>query len=307
MAKNISSMLQDFFGRFEQIPYSKKASVRVLDEVKKRTLVDAVKVWTDYVDENDGEPLELTDSKLGGYPYWVQGKEYPKAKDDGTPLVLLAQINFADVPHLPDYPERGILQFFVKPDSDYGCEFFKVNDERWRAVFHEEVGVPMSIEELKAMGVKSASELDAQKEEYFPLHAEFLLTFDKHQFFMSSACSERFESVVRDVAKDLKLPIPDEALSACNIFDEDALQDYDEQCEQGHKIGGYPCFTQEDPRNENDGYDVLLFQLDSGWQGEDAPNAQIMWGDAGVANFFIKREDLKKRDFSNVLYNWDCM
>ncbi|MBO7381562.1 MAG: DUF1963 domain-containing protein, partial [Neisseriaceae bacterium] len=32
----------------------------------------------------------------------------------------------------------------------------------------------------------------------------------------------------------------------------------------------------------------------------------IMWGDAGVGNFFITADDLKKRDFSRVLYNWDC-
>ncbi|WP_370294750.1 DUF1963 domain-containing protein, partial [Rossellomorea marisflavi] len=24
------------------------------------------------------------------------------------------------------------------------------------------------------------------------------------------------------------------------------------------------------------------------------------------ANFFIKKEDLKKKQFGNVVYNWDC-
>jgi uncharacterized protein YwqG len=38
---------------------------------------------------------------------------------------------------------------------------------------------------------------------------------------------------------------------------------------------------------------------------EDAEN-EIMWGDSGVGNFFIHPEDLKKRDFSKVFYNWDC-
>ena len=32
----------------------------------------------------------------------------------------------------------------------------------------------------------------------------------------------------------------------------------------------------------------------------------ICWGDLGVGNFFINREALKRRDFSRVLYNWDC-
>lgn len=43
---------------------------------------------------------------------------------------------------------------------------------------------------------------------------------------------------------------------------------------------------------------ILLFQLDT---VED-----IMWGDSGVANFFISRDALKNKDFSKVYYNWDC-
>jgi uncharacterized protein YwqG len=31
-----------------------------------------------------------------------------------------------------------------------------------------------------------------------------------------------------------------------------------------------------------------------------------MWGDAGLAHWFIRREDLKRRDFSKVFYHFDC-
>nr|MCR5080229.1 DUF1963 domain-containing protein [Treponema sp.] len=75
-----------------------------------------------------------------------------------------------------------------------------------------------------------------------------------------------------------------------------------DEYQAGHRISGYPYFTQYDPRSADDGYDVLLLQIDT----DDDGGNQIMWGDSGIANFFIKREDLKKRDFSNVLYNWDC-
>ena len=43
------------------------------------------------------------------------------------------------------------------------------------------------------------------------------------------------------------------------------------------------------------------YDYKDGEQGKD-----IMWGDVGVANFFIRPEDLKNKDFSKVLYNWDC-
>lgn len=30
------------------------------------------------------------------------------------------------------------------------------------------------------------------------------------------------------------------------------------------------------------------------------------WGDSGVCGFFCTPAELKERNFSNVLYNWDC-
>lgn len=72
---------------------------------------------------------------------------------------------------------------------------------------------------------------------------------------------------------------------------------------QGHKIGGYPFFTQTDPREWEKAYqehNILLLQIDT----DD--DLGIMWGDYGVANFFITKEVLLNLDFSNVLYNWDC-
>ena len=44
--------------------------------------------------------------------------------------------------------------------------------------------------------------------------------------------------------------------------------------------------------------EILLFQLDS--------QDHILWGDSGVGNFFISKEDLKNKDFSHVRYYWDC-
>ncbi|MDN5490601.1 MAG: DUF1963 domain-containing protein, partial [Acinetobacter sp.] len=38
----------------------------------------------------------------------------------------------------------------------------------------------------------------------------------------------------------------------------------------------------------------------------EAEGIEIMWGDSGVGNFFIHPDDLEKRDFSKVVYNWDC-
>ena len=64
------------------------------------------------------------------------------------------------------------------------------------------------------------------------------------------------------------------------------------------RIGGWPSYTQSEPRfvNENT---VQLLQLDS--------EAGMMWGDCGIAHFFIQKEDLEKKNFDGtVTFTWDC-
>jgi len=98
----------------------------------------------------------------------------------------------------------------------------------------------------------------------------------------------RFDKVIRNVL-DLDDAVVDELFEKLNS--------------SGCKLGGYAHFTQDDPRDSIDNRDwLLLLQIDSVTEN----GVEIMWGDVGVANFFIQAEDLNKRDFSRVLYNWDC-
>ncbi len=73
-----------------------------------------------------------------------------------------------------------------------------------------------------------------------------------------------------------------------------------------HNVSGQPYFTQYDPR-ENEPrlkkYDTVLLQIVS-QQGDEKD--LIMIGDCGVLNFFIPKENLKRKDFSDILYTWDC-
>ena len=79
----------------------------------------------------------------------------------------------------------------------------------------------------------------------------------------------------------------------------------------GHRIGGYPCFEQDDPRDVTEElrkYDTLLLQIVSHTMPDTSGNEEtlIMFGDEGGCQFFIPREKLRARDFSDVMYNWDC-
>lgn len=102
----------------------------------------------------------------------------------------------------------------------------------------------------------------------------------------------------------LSFTLSEEYLTASDYRMEDFVEDMEDDIWKnfdgsGSKLLGYPYFTQFDPRERvNQTYDRLLFQLDT--------NKYLMWGDSGVANFFINSEKLANLDFSDILYNWDC-
>ncbi|HMV80378.1 MAG TPA: YwqG family protein [Leptospiraceae bacterium] len=225
--------------------------------------------------ELKGKPSHPWSSKIGGHPYLPVGTEYPSVKKV-RPLFLLAQINFEEMPSLPDFPEIGILQFFIGDNELYGLDLESPFKSDYKIVYYPEV-----IQDKK----KLVSDFSFLPEfTYTPLDAGFEAGMRFRRNAVSMPCNDyRFEDMFPELSDDY-----------------DLCDEYQEFCGAlGTKIGGYPDFTQEDPRVRKTlkGYE-LLFQLDS--EGE------VCWGDMGVGNFFIKPEDLKKKDFSKVLYNWDC-
>ena len=228
------------------------------------------------------ETVDITSSKVGGHPYFLKNVQYPVNKD-GKPLHLLAQINFAEVMKFSeDFPESGILQFFIDGYDDViGMDFEDPTKQGgFRVVYHEQ------IEEDESKRMQDFSFLMGDEDElYLPFlpHEEYKMHFEKGEAPVS---------------------ISDFRIEQENIeFDEALWEAYEETYpSHGHKIGGYPHFTQNDPREDESLQDklLLLFQLDSDGDHD------IMWGDMGVGNFFISKEDLRDRNFTNILYNWDC-
>jgi uncharacterized protein YwqG len=227
-------------------------------------------------------------SKVGGRPYWAEGRDYPVGAN-GAPLHLLAQIDFAALPSsLDGYPKAGLLQFFIASDDHYGADFDSgmtadtMSAQRnFRVVYwpdtragHRDVDVPAA-EYLphdparpRRMRFSAATETLGVHDHRF----DRLLGGDAHAAIETYAKAHR--------------------------LDADALFDavYERNGRGGHKIGGYPFFTQQDPRTD-DRLELLL-QLDT--------DDQMMWGDSGVGGFFIAPEDLARADFSRVMYSWDC-
>ena len=241
------------------------------------------------IELNKKRGVPQTTSKVGGYPYFPQNMEYPKAAN-GDPLDFLAQINFSEVPAFENYPTSGLLQFFIARDDLYGLDFDdQFSQKNYRVIYHENTDAPT---------IKSFPELDAIRtnDEYYSpnmTNAEFEMSFYRDASYVPCYDKE-FEKYM--------------GLETWPFFEqfgekEDLIwESYSEFIySSGNKIGGYAFFTQEDPRIYHKDIEdwVLLFQLDSDYE-------DIMWGDSGVGGFFISKEDLKNRDFSKVFYNWDC-
>lgn len=213
----------------------------------------------------------IFESKIGGIGYIPHDKNFP-TDSNGNQLRLLAQIE-CDKIQLDGFMKTGLLQFWILGDDVLGMnEWGTTNQDGFRVIYYPETDKSVTKEEIEEKFVKN--EYDDDEGEFFPVFRECGMSFEKYENKYIVVGTEE---------------LPDE--------------DYNQLI--GHKVGGYPYFTQSDPRDEKqlEYYDFLLFQLDTDSIDEEDV---VMWGDSGIGNFFINSEKLKNCDFSDVLYNWDC-
>lgn len=281
---------------------------KTIEEIKRISARQAVNIKID----PEKKP-QITDSKFGGIPYWDKKMEYPRAKD-GSLLMLLAQINLDELNSEGKnpggkLPKCGMLQFYIAVDDVYGMDFDNTTDgegrlvqESFRVVYHKAIDHTVTREEVAALGMPDSA---SEEIEESPVWGEYGLTMELKETCIGMD-DYRFEEYFHKAAETVGWKVS-EGENGYNCFSEEGQDALFEELEpSGHWMLGYPYFTQYDPREGDDvkeKYSVQLFQMDSDY-GED--DDYIMWGDAGVANFFISEEDLAREDFRDVLYSWDC-
>ena len=252
-----------------------------------------------------GEP-GIFDSKIGGTPYFPKDMEYPKGQKNafaGQPLTLLAQLNFEQLPAIPDFPTKGILQFFIAADdlygmsSDYGEGMTR--QENFRVIYHENI----ITDETQLLSADDIPTYTGDAEGYLPFTGTYKLTPHAPEQMPVTSWDFRFsEAFIKSYNELTDEPIED----IWELDDEICDKIFENPNTPDAVIGGYPVFTQDDPRAVESlaDCDVLLFELDSVFDRENG--IDILWGDMGTGSFLIPRENLKKLDFSRVLYNYDC-
>jgi uncharacterized protein YwqG len=252
-------MIPEFLERFRpQIEKYKLDTVRILAQPIK-----------------NGQTLNIIQSKFLGRPYIPKSQSYPICSD-GTPMIMLAQINFSEIPELENYPTSGILQLFVHP-----TDWYNMSNRDYKILFHESNNEDY---------LTDFNFLTDNLYEESPVYCEHSLTFKKE--------------IEYGGREDFRFQMDFDGLDYFD-FQEKLPKAQQEQLDNlfyitGHKIGGYAYFTQSDPRdyNKNTKNDVLLLQIDT--------DEQIMFGDSGVANLFINLDDLKNKNFNKAYFNWDC-
>lgn len=254
---------------------------------------------------SDDKP-NLFQSKFGGLPYLPKDKEAPRDKEDRQ-FTLLAQINIEELPENNIYPmKKGMLQFWILNDDVFGLDFDNPLGNGYKVVYYDEIDKNVTEEEILEK-YKPYEEDDS----YFPIKGEFSLKFELKDGYFSES-NDDFNEIIDKEMEKFYLENREKYKEILKVYNDknnfdfwevlDILEE-DKEIEEklfeaGHKIGGYPNFTQNDINR----HDILLLQIDS----EGTDEHEIMWGDCGIANFFIREKDLKELNFDEVIYNWDC-
>ena len=284
-----------------QIDYVKAAEA-VYDELKAAHNKEVIYIKAEKVDD-----LSLEESKFGGFPFVPLGGAIP-TNAEGSQLALLAQINCAQLPENNMYPSDGWLQVWCLEDEMYGFCSDTIQPETNQKVLYIPAGTqgeplervvamyqPYTNEECPLWFVDEQGAIWGMRLSF--THGQQGITYSDGRF--RDLFLDRWNKRYPEQAVENFYDLPDE------IFEN--MVDSHDGPDCAHQLGGYPYFTQYDPRYEFDSaelakYTEVLFQIDSQFDTK----WDLCWGDAGVRNLFISREDLEALDFSDVLYNFDC-
>jgi len=251
----------------------------VIAELRAKTNRDSIKITLGERKIADNNPTDRFKSKFGGTPYWPKDMKYPVY--NGKPMYMLAQVNFSEMPRLAGYPTSGILQFFA-----LNMDYFD-NDELCKVIYHPNPS--KSVEQLDPVPVTTIG-VDIYGGN-LPIGG--VCFFDKctiEKVCIQPSCND-FADMIKPILEKHFGTTSVKNYSVNNYI-------YDAISAWGHRIGGWPNFTQYDVMTDK--YNRLLLQIDTEMK------KGIEWGDCGIGNLFINDKALASKDFKDVLCTWDC-
>lgn len=240
--------------------------------------------------------IPLGASKLGGWPDLPEGTAWPMGRH--RPLAFLGQLSLAEVPRneaTAALPERGLLSVFYNvPDQPWGIE---PNDRgEWQVLYWPEpTGLTRTEPPARAYG-------DHEAEDHAftacPVKFELVTTFREADGIIaahegSEALLERYERAIR--GGEGEDAAPHHQLLGHPLVIQNPMEEQCQLVSNAPRFGVELLDEQERAELAKGVEDwMLLLQLET----DDVPG--WMWGDMGTLYFWIRKQDLAARDFSNV-------
>ena len=277
-------------------------------------------------------PVPIGQSKYGGKPHLPEGFEWPRylykedKKSEDKPLSFLAQFNLAET-HPFDtgelLPSTGMLYFFYEMESmkwgfdpkDNGCSrVFYIEDA---AAQLTPVDFP---EDLDDYYIIPEFILSFEKQKSLPSFEEFEVHAGNEKILYEDAREQMVEGeedadewdLYERALENYGCPINDETdenshlLGYADVIQNEMLQ----ECEMvtrgfycGDAVTGLSGEERKQIKEQRKEW-VLLFQM--GTVADTEEEYELMWGDAGCIYFYIKKEDLKARNFDKAWLLLQC-
>ena len=243
-----------------------------IDEQKMTSIITEFKQLTEkecYSFKLINEFPDILDDKLGGVPYLPVGEQHPKDKS-GKPMPLLIQVNLKNI-LLENFPNKGILEIFCWQPFDYPAE----SEVR----YYDE-------------NLEYQKDLPLLKYDQYIIDRPYKIELKKTKDYLP---------VINYNFNDIFCPLYNKYFNkdVNHYYDIDNIDDMLNNFEHpAGSIGGYPDFTQEDPRTAEEMKECLV-KIDSNLGDLDI-------GDSGILNVFIHLDDLKKAEFEKSEVYWDC-
>lgn len=254
-------------------------------------------------------------TRFGGAPDVPDGFEWPYFEGEGMdgevkprPLAFLAQFDMEGLAQFDKdglLPKTGVLSFFYELDSqrwgfdpdDKGCArvfWFEDKEALRKAEFPDELAEEYRLPALK---IAARSEKSYQSYEDFLLQREKLIE-DWDEF------DEALGSLGVDVDEEentTKLlgwadPVQGNMTRECELVSRGYY------CGSPESWNEVPSLDRQEAEQWSAEDWLTLFQLDT----VEAGDFELMFGDCGRIYFYIRRDDLAKRDFDGVWLILQC-
>lgn len=239
-------------------------------------------------------------SKLGGTPDLPDGIAWPEC--NGVPMALLAQLRLQDIAPYDlngRLPKSGMLYFFYEA-REQAWGFDPKHRGNWKVIYYD--GNPAELRPADPpAGLPKECHFRACRLAF--VNELTLPSWD-------SRGVERLKLAEKegDVFIDLLDAIPSGECATHRMFGHpDQIQsEMKLECQltsHGLYTGNDSGYEDSRARTLESGADdwELLLQIDS-----DEEHLGAMWGDCGRVYFWIRQDDLKKRDFGNVWLVLQC-